>query len=189
MSGAEWFPQVCQADAHDALFVQRLRQHASAWRALGLSPDRSDALPLAVPFVGVELPHLTTDLRWLWVTFTQDDGGSTAECRWGDHERFDDFGPIDGDTDMHEPAGAQGPGVIADRVSSWVVHQAERIVRRHDWERPRFSRWVFLDSGEELDRSHLLQRSFGRTPTRRSDERAPSGDELLPRSGGVSSDG
>lgn len=174
MSDAEWFARVTEATADDALFVQRLRGHASNWRRLGLSPERSDALELAVPFLGVELPHLTTDLRWLWITFTHDDDRFTAECRWGDEEHFDDVGPIDGNLDVHEPAGGRGAERIADHVAQWIVQQAERAVRRDDWDRPlRFTRWVFLDSGKELDRSHLLARSLGRTPICSSDERLP----------------
>jgi len=91
VSDTEWFPQVTQATAHDALFVQRIREHARGWQRFGLSAERSDTLEIAVPFLGVELPHLTTDLRWLWITFTDDDG-FTAECRWGDEEHFDDVG-------------------------------------------------------------------------------------------------
>lgn len=189
MSDTEWFPQVTEATAHDALFVQQLRERASAWRRFGLSPERSDALEVAVPFLGVELPHLTTDLRWLWIIFTHDDGRFTAECRWGDEEHFDDVGPIDGNMDVHEPAGAQGTECIADRVSSWVSQQAERVIRRDDWSRPlRFTRWVFLDSGKELDRSHLVPWSLGRTPIRSSYERLPSGDNPLPCPDGVSFD-
>jgi hypothetical protein len=185
----EWFPQVTEANAYDALFVQRLREHANAWQRVGLSPERSDALELAVPFLGVELPHLTTDLRWLWIIFTHDDGRFTAECRWGDEEHLDDVGPIDENLDVHEPAGAQGAKRTADRVSRWVVQQAERVVRRDDWGQPlRFTRWVFLDSGKELDRSRLLPWSLGRTPIRSSYERVPSGDGLLPGPDGVSFD-
>lgn len=174
MSEAQWFPQVTETTAHDVLFVQRLRDHARAWRRFGLSPERSDALELAVPFLGVELPHLTTDLRWLWIIFIEDDDGFTAECRWGDEERFDDVGLIDGNLDVHEPAGAPGAERTADRVAQWIMQQAQRDVRRDDWDRPlRFTRWTFLDSGKELDRSHLLAWSLGRTPIRSSYERLP----------------
>lgn len=137
MSDTEWFPHATEATAHDALFMQRLREHAIAWSRLGLSPERSDALEVAVPFLGVELPHLTTDVRWLWIIFTHDDGRSTAECRWGDEDHFDDVGPIDGNLDVHEPARAQstehraqGAERIAERVSRWVAGGTRRSSRR-----------------------------------------------------------
>lgn len=174
MSDAEWFSQVCAATAQDVLFVRRLREHAASWRRLGLSPERSDTLEIAVPYLGVELPHLTTGLRWLWITFVHDDGEFTAECRWGDREHMDDVGPVDGNLDVREPDGGRSAERTADRVAEWNVQQAERVVRRDDWGRPlRFTRWSFLDSGKELDRSHLLRWSLGRTPIRSSYERLP----------------
>ncbi|WIB59789.1 hypothetical protein DEJ13_15300 [Curtobacterium sp. MCLR17_007] len=169
------------ADAQDALFVRQLRQHATGWQRLGLSAEQSVALEIAVPFVGVELPHLTTDLRWLWVTFTHDGGGFVAECRWGDEKHYDDVGPIDGNLDVLEPAGEHGAERTADRVSQWIVQQAGRIVRRDDWGWPlRLTRWVFLDSGKDLDRSHLVPRAGGRAPVRSSLEGFMAGDDQPP---------
>jgi hypothetical protein len=181
VSDTEWFAEVRSADAEDALFVRRLRQHAAGWQRLGLSAEQSVALEIAVPFVGVELPHLTTDLRWLWVTFTHDDGGFVAECRWGDEKHYDDVGPIDGNLDVLEHAGEHGAERTADRVSQWIVQQAGRIVRRDDPGWPlRLTRWVFLDSGKDLDRSHLVPRAGGRAPIRSSFERFPAGDDQPP---------
>jgi hypothetical protein len=80
--------------------------------------------PLAVPFLGVELPHLTTAHRWLWIKFFNRDDGLSLECDWGDDTHLDDWALKDGDHPATSPDTTATPEQLAERAFSWVASQA-----------------------------------------------------------------
>lgn len=172
-----WFRGAVENSVAEREFVERLRALAPGWRALGLSAEGSESLRLAIPFLGVELPHLSAQLRWLWIKFFDAEGEFRVEGTWGDLDRYDDWGPTDGDLDVSEPQGAGVAERLATRASEWVMEQANRPVVREDWDgfRPS-SKWTFADNGTLLWNTRHRWRST--PPIRRSLEQASTGPGL-----------
>lgn len=170
-STPQWFRGVTVTSSADERFIARTRELASSWERLGLSADRSESLKLAVPFLGVELPHLTTERRWLWIAFCDFEQGMSVECRWGDLSYYDDYPPSPSDLSTEARADVSAED-LALEVSAWVIAQASRAVRREDWDGFRASsRWCFEDTGQVLAFSRY--RWGKRSADRVSIEKAP----------------
>lgn len=124
------------------------------WTELGLDAGLSTSVPVPKPFVGIELPHLSAPLRWLWILFRESPEGLAVDCEWGDDTRFNDWGPIDGNLYASKPDPDATPEEMAETAANWIRAQAGRVVRQDDWNgrRPR-TQWTFVDTGAILAES------------------------------------
>lgn len=162
----EWFHGATAATPAEFEFLIRLRELAQGWTNDGLSAERSMGAPVMRPLVGIELPHLTAPLRWLWVLFLQTDKGLSIDCEWGDDTRFNDWGPTDGNVYASKPDPNATPDGLAEDAARWVTAQSNRLVRREEWTGRRAgTRWTFDDSGAVL---------FDTRPDSRRSKRLPS---------------
>jgi hypothetical protein len=157
-SHATWFAEARAETDGEARFLARLRELAPTLADAGLSAHKSVGESWASgPLVGVELDHLTSPLRWLWVVYRDAGEGGLINCGWGDDTRFDDWGPIDGNVNETAPKAKSTsrphatPEHAAEAAVAWIRTQASRRVRRDDWagRRPR-TRWTFTDTGGVL---------------------------------------
>ncbi|WP_130352348.1 hypothetical protein [Agromyces ramosus] len=170
-----WFLGATENTPADRRFLERLRTLAPSWGAYGITAEQSAAIPLALPFVGVELAHLTTEYRWLWIKFLDVEEGLGFECSWGDITYLDDTGGTDGDIPLTSPDKTTTPEAFAERASDWVAAQASRAVLREEWHGlGRSTRWTFLDHGAVLDNTRTWPWRQRRTPDRVSTELAVS---------------
>lgn len=174
-SEAEWFLGATENSQAETRFLERLRSLAPSWSEFGVTLSRSAAFPLALPFVGVELAHLTTKFRWLWIKFLDVEEGLGFECTWGDITYLDDTGGTDGDILLTAPDRTTTPEAFAERAADWVVAQATRAVLREDWHGiGRSTRWRFIDNGAVLDNTRTWPWRQRRTPDQVSTEVAVS---------------
>lgn len=158
----EWFAGATTDTNAEQRFVNRLRELAPFWVAMGLTPEQSESVPVPKPWVGLELPHLSSPLRWLWILFVDSPDGDYIQCEWGDTTRFNDWGATNGNLYSPRKDRTATPEALAEISARWVLRQCARPVRRDDWGGRRArSRWSFADTGSVLfdSRPSLLSRN------------------------------
>jgi hypothetical protein len=104
----------------------------------GLSPDSSSAFVAGPPLtVGLEVPGLSADRRYLWACYwVRDDGDQLLQGAWGDDYLLDDW-TGDLEEDLTVAGVAATPEQFAEWTAGWFARQLRRPVYRDEWSRPR----------------------------------------------------
>lgn len=143
-----WFNGPTPSTTLETEFVQALRAAAAAGAFPGVDPDDTVAGALTDPpgrgvTVGLAIPRLTTDRRWLLVSYQPGaEGGGTPVLQSGwssvlmlttEPGAYD--GPQD-ELDLWVSGIAASPDACAEWVLEWFQRQLQRPVTRREWDQP-----------------------------------------------------